>query len=48
LTVAVVSSGNCGIYGMAGLVLEEYKKGIGMVTCLKYKDFQKFLLVLLV
>ncbi len=26
LTVAVVSSGDCGIYGMAGLVLEELKK----------------------
>jgi hypothetical protein len=44
LTVAVVFSGNYGIYGMAGLVFEEYKKGIGMVTCLKYKYFQKLLL----
>ncbi len=26
LTVAVISSGDCGIYGMAGLVLEELKK----------------------
>jgi cobalt-precorrin 5A hydrolase/precorrin-3B C17-methyltransferase len=27
LTVAVVSSGDCGIYGMAGLVLEELRAG---------------------
>jgi len=31
LTVAVVSSGDCGIYGMAGLVLEELQDLAGMV-----------------